>query len=74
MQTDALPAGNCGVLSAVTAPLATGKENLAQNAEAIFAQATKLTPLLGRAEQVMQKHQESKGALTTQSGKQITKE
>ena len=44
---------------------------MAENAEAIFAQATKLAPLLCRAEQVMQKHQESKGGLSSQSGTQL---
>lgn len=52
----------------MAAPLLVGKENLSQDAEAIFAQATKLAPLLSRAEQVMQKHRESKGALSFQSG------
>ena len=64
-------AGNHEPLSSVTMPVATGKENLAESAEAIMAQAKKLGPLLSRAEEVLRRHQERKGALSFQSGEAI---
>ena len=60
--------GDPAPLAAVTQPVSGGKENLAEDAAAIVAQAGKLGPLLQRAEQVLVQHQEAKAGRQVQSG------